>query len=622
MTHRSADPARRQLLRQGLCGGALGVSALAGVPWLGGCAALAPVGPAGPMAGRPAADWQRPAMPALSPTQQWRLLERLTWGAQGEAWQRLQALGPQAYVAEQLRAEGPDRLPPPVQAQIDAMATGRRPLPELMAEAEATRRQGDERLNPGLGPDQRAAAQRAYQAQLTGWARDAAARHLWRALYSPHQLHAQMVWFWMNHFSVYQFKGSLRAMVGDLEERAVRPHALGRFRDLLGAVVRHPAMLQYLDNAQSSAGRLNENLARELLELHTLGVDGGYSQDDVLSLARVLSGHGSNFSGQPPRLRPALQPLLVQHQGYEFNPARHDAGPKRLLGQAFEGAGADELDRVLDLLATHPATARHLCRRMAMFFLGEGAGPELVARMAAAFTAHDGEVGAALAVLVADPAFVAEGPADQATPFKDPMHYLVSAVRACWPASQPVLNTAPMQNWLNRLGQGLYNRVTPDGYPLQGEPWRGSGQMALRFELARTLAGGAPALFRPEPPPAAAPVAGTAPATAPAAGAAPAMAPVAAATSAPGAAAGGAVGAGRPATAGQPGRPAQMAAVTGAAAAGLTPPTPPAQPLADPALRALVLAGWQPATRQVLAAANAPVTWATLMLSSPDFMRR
>jgi uncharacterized protein (DUF1800 family) len=114
-------------------------------------------------------------------------------------------------------------------------------------------------------------------------------------MYSPNQLHEQMSWFWLNHFSVFQNKANIRAMLGDYEDSAIRPHALGRFRDLLGATTRHPAMLRYLDNEQNAAGRINENLARELMELHTLGADGPYSQKDVQELARVLTGVGSNL---------------------------------------------------------------------------------------------------------------------------------------------------------------------------------------------------------------------------------------------------------------------------------------------------------------------------------------
>src|SRR5262249_27462869 len=159
-----------------------------------------------------------------------------------------------------------------------------------------------------------ATERRFYQQELGRLAREAATRSMLRALYSPWQLREQMTWFWMNHFSVFGGKAEVRALVADYEEHAIRPYALGRFRDLLGATARHPAMLRYLDNAQNARARLNENYARELMELHTLGVDGGYKQADVQELARVLTGHGVNLLGEVRNIRPAMRGDYV-HEG-------------------------------------------------------------------------------------------------------------------------------------------------------------------------------------------------------------------------------------------------------------------------------------------------------------------
>ena len=148
---------------------------------------------------------------------------------------------------------------------------------------------------------------------------EAIRRNLLRAVYSPAQLQEQMVWFWLNHFSVFEYKANLRWLVGDYEERAIRPHVFGHFKDLVMATLEHPAMLQYLDNNQNAAGHINENYARELLELHTLGVGGGYSQQDVQELARVLTGVGINV-GASPRLKPEMQRLYVRSGAFEFNP--------------------------------------------------------------------------------------------------------------------------------------------------------------------------------------------------------------------------------------------------------------------------------------------------------------
>src|SRR6202044_3845302 len=154
---------------------------------------------------------------------------------------------------------------------------------------------------------------------------------LLRAVYSPSQLQEQMIWFWLNHFSVYQHKADLRWLVADYSERAIRPHALGHFRDLVMATLEHPAMLQYLDNAQNAAGHINENYARELMELHTLGVDAGYSQHDVQELARVLTGVGIARPDAPgPQTR--RQKLLIGDGLFAFYPGRHDFGDKTLLG--------------------------------------------------------------------------------------------------------------------------------------------------------------------------------------------------------------------------------------------------------------------------------------------------
>ena len=148
-----------------------------------------------------------------------------------------------------------------------------------------------------------------------------------------------MTWFWFNHFNVHQYKRDLRALVGDYEDQAIRPHALGRFRDLLEATLRHPAMLRYLDNDQNAANHINENYAREIMELHTLGIGSGYSQKDVQELARILTGVGVDLSSTNPKLPPARQALLVRAGLFEFNPNRHDFSDKVLLGHAIRGSG-------------------------------------------------------------------------------------------------------------------------------------------------------------------------------------------------------------------------------------------------------------------------------------------
>jgi uncharacterized protein (DUF1800 family) len=174
---------------------------------------------------------------------------------------------------------------------------------------------------------------------------------------------------------------------------------------------------------------------------------------------------------------------------YRFAAARHDTGDKRVLGHTLRSRGADELDELLDLLVRHPSTARHVTRKMARFILGTEAPAALAERMAVAF--GSGDIRAALSVLLSDEALLdASRPA-----FKDPMRYVLSSVRLL-ADDRPVLNAAPLQRWLVQLGQGLYLRATPDGYPDGPQAWNASGQMTARFDLARTLAGGAVPLFR------------------------------------------------------------------------------------------------------------------------------
>jgi len=433
----------------------------------------------------------------------YRLVNRVTWGANDAALQRCLSLGNAAWLQEQLapggfsqaqtqaqaQARNQATLPAAAQEQIDGLSIQQLTLNERYAQVEALRKQGVEAATEEL----RKAGQDAYQRELSRQARETATRLMLRALYSPAQLQEKLAWFWFNHFNVHQFKAQLRVLLSDYEDRALRPHVLGSFRRMLGAVSIHPAMLQYLDNAQNAVGRLNENHARELLELHTLGVDGGYSQQDVIALARVLTGHGVNFSANsganPPRLKPEWQPLHRRDGFYEFNPARHDFGDKQFLGRTIKGRGAEELDEVLDLLAAHPATARFVSRRLATFLLADEPAADLVAQMARAF--DGGRIDAALQVLLKAPAFTAAEPGK----FKDPLHFVLSAVRAAY-GDKVVLNTAPLQGWLGTLGQGLYNRPTPDGYALQAQAWNSSGQLASRFDIARAIGSNSAGLFK------------------------------------------------------------------------------------------------------------------------------
>jgi uncharacterized protein (DUF1800 family) len=430
------------------------------------------------------------------------LVNRLSWGetAQGDT---LNGLSARAWLEQQLHP-GNDGLPPQVQAQIDALEISQKSPVQLNDEIRELRQQ---RRDDKGSPDAEA-AKKAYQQRLTGLMRQAQTRSLLRDLYSRNQLKEQLTWFWFNHFNVHAQKGEIRALVGDYEEM-LRGHALGKFRDLLAATALHPAMLIYLDNAQNAVGKINENYAREIMELHTTGVGSGYSQQDVQELARILTGLGVNLSGRLPVTvkrgdfrsdftddnRPAT--LTV------FNDRRHDFGEKHFLGTVINGDGAREIDTAIGILAAQPATARFVSRQLAQYFCCDAPSGTLVAAMAATWKKSDGDIAQVLGTLFASREFTAS----LGGKFKDPVHYAVSAVRATW-GSQPIINAQPMINWLNRMGEPLFGHETPDGYALTAAGWSGPGEMATRFEIARQIGAGARGLFNaadgppsPAPPP-------------------------------------------------------------------------------------------------------------------------
>ena len=225
------------------------------------------------------------------------LLDRLTWGINASSAAHLQAVGTERWLAEQLHPaaeRGVARCGSSAdrgharRAQVSVRHRGR------------VRRSRRKAANQVADPDQKKAAQQVYQQAMNDRAKQAAARSILRALYAPDQLRERMTWFWFNHFNVHQYKANIRILVGDYEDRAIRPYALGKFRDLLAATLHHPAMLRYLDNADNAAGHLNENYAREIMELHTMGVGSGYTQSDVEALARILTGVGIDLKPEDP----------------------------------------------------------------------------------------------------------------------------------------------------------------------------------------------------------------------------------------------------------------------------------------------------------------------------------
>jgi uncharacterized protein (DUF1800 family) len=426
------------------------------------------------------------------------VLNRLTWGAETADSQMLARQGLSTWLERQLHPSADDGLPADAEAQIASMEISQKSLVQIMAEVRALQQTAQK----SKGSPDYDASQKAYQQELNDLARQAQTRSLLRDLYSRNQLKEQLTWFWMNHFNVSQNKNEIRAMIGDYEETAIRPHVLGKFRDLLAATLIHPAMLVYLDNAQNAKGHINENYAREIMELHTLGVGSGYTQKDVQELARILTGAGVNFSGQPAKVTPAL---AVYHRGkdlFEFNPNRHDFGEKTFLGTEIGGGGLDEADKAVSILSLEPPTARYISRELAEYFCCDNPPESLVNAMAATFRASDGDIAQVLGTLFAS----AEFKASLGRKFKDPVHYAVSALRAAY-GQQVILNPQPLLNWLSRMGEPLYGHETPDGYAMTEAAWSGPGEMETRFEIARVIGLGHSGLYKlpadtaPEPAP-------------------------------------------------------------------------------------------------------------------------
>ena len=288
---------------------------------------------------------------------------------------------------------------------------------------------------------------------------------------------ARMTEFWFNHLNVFAGKGPVRPFAGHYEVNAIRAHALGRFEDLLLASARHPAMLFYLDQAQSvadgvrgpfgGARGLNENYARELMELHTLGVDGGYTQADVRELARILTGW-------------TVAPR--EPSGFRFAPRLHDQGVKTLLGVTFAARGESEGEDAIRMLARRPATARRIAARLASFFVADRPPPALVERLARAFSASQGDTRATLRALVESPEFWS---ADQKL-FKTPVDFACSALAALGGARED-RQIALALGFLAQAGQPIHGWQTPDGYKTDAATWLSPEALTRRADFAVAL---------------------------------------------------------------------------------------------------------------------------------------
>jgi uncharacterized protein (DUF1800 family) len=408
-----------------------------------------------------------------------RFLSRVTYGATARDLDDYRAVGREAYLRRQLVYRGDEGLPAEARSAIAAL-----PVSSTRPEDLAERLKAERIAARGKSADEKRELQKRLRREFAQIDFQVFERRTLRALYSHSQLQEMLTWFWFNHFNVFQNKKQVRFLLADYEENAIRPHVLGRFRDLLRAVLMHPAMMVYLDNAENVRGKVNENYARELMELHTLGVDGGYTQGDVEALARILTGAGIDLSGRGGDPGKGL---------FAFRPERHDAGPKTFLGQSFPGeASFAEIERALDILCRHRSTARFVSGKLAVYFLADDPPAELVERMAATFRSTDGDIARTLATLFASPEF--SEAARAGAKFKDPVQYVYSSVRLLY-AGEVLKNCRPLAAALAQLGEPVYAHPTPEGYGMRSRDWASSDQLAKRFQLARALVGARARLF-------------------------------------------------------------------------------------------------------------------------------
>jgi uncharacterized protein (DUF1800 family) len=480
-------------------------------------------------ASRPAAQPTHPAG-AAPPDDRTvvHVLNRLGFGPSASTIERLRTLGLPAYIDEQLHPEriADSALRTRLNAFTTLGMTSRELATEYFVPARVARRERQrlrpvQRKQPGKGPSEPHPARDSSMPPAQSPLAELAHQKLLRAIYSKRQLEEVLVDFWFNHFNVFAGNGQVRLYLTEYERDAIRPHVLGRFRDLLGATAHSPAMLFYLDNWQSAAEAgartsadttraeravqrrraprarnravpviapdrlalptraqpmrrrgLNENYARELMELHTLGVDGGYTQQDVREVARAFTG----WTIDTPRLGGT----------FRFEPRLHDDGEKVVLGHRIKaGGGQSDGERVLDLLAAHPSTARFIATKLARRLVSDTPPPRLVARAAARFTATRGDLREVVRTIITSPEFLA--PEAYRVKVKNPFEFVTSAVRAT--GDEPT-NVMPLVRALRDLGMPLYGAQPPTGYLDRADAWVNSGALLNRMNVAIALTSG------------------------------------------------------------------------------------------------------------------------------------
>jgi uncharacterized protein (DUF1800 family) len=429
------------------------------------------------------------AAPMTPEQQAIHVLNRLGYGPAAGDVERVRQMGVQRYIDSQLHPESIP-LPEELAARLRGLDTVNRTAGESLREFTELRKE--------VRDEDEGAKQRRRLA-LGRINREMAEARLLRAIESPRQLEEVMADFWFNHFNVFAGKGLDRALIASYERDAIRPYVLGSFRDLLGATAKHPAMLFYLDNyvstsnqfgeeqarkgAKGQARGLNENYARELMELHTLGVDAGYTQKDVTELARMLTG----WTFEPRR-------MVRFNETFHFDPKRHDQGAKTWLGRPVAPDGQQEGEMALDVLAVHPATAHHVSYQLAQYFVSDVPPPALVERMAKTWIASRGDIRSVLRTLFTSDEFMS--PQAVGAKFKTPYQFVVSAVRA---SGATVQNVAPLLGTMSQLGMPLYGCQTPDGYKNTQDAWLNPDALTRRITFATALGAGRIALASPPP---------------------------------------------------------------------------------------------------------------------------
>lgn len=413
---------------------------------------------------------------ASTDAQALHVLNRLAFGPAPDDVQRVAAIGVDAYIDQQLHPDSIS-LPAGLQQQLGALDTLQLTPTELF------RQYGPPQLPRGQKPTPQ--ERKALNQRATIIVQQAMEARVLRAIESPRQLQEVMVNFWFNHFNVFRGKGLDRLWVGSYERDAIRPYALGHFRDLLFATARNPAMLFYLDNwldtqpgtkhAKGQFQGINENYGREVMELHTLGVNGGYTQTDVTTLAHILTGWG---------LCPARGPFAYPG-GFCFDPLRHDFSDQVFLGKTIHGGGQEEIVQALDMLAASPATAHHLSYELSQYFVADDPPPALVDRLAQKWMQSNGDIATVLDTLFHSPEFwSAEYSGNK---FKTPYEYVISMVRA---SGDSVSNVKPLLGMMSQLGMPLYGYLTPEGYKNTQSAWLNPDAMMMRLSFATALGRG------------------------------------------------------------------------------------------------------------------------------------